>query len=203
MDNLAAELCLRGQVLPIDLLPDYESGTKPGQLCPADEDTGEGREGEMQVDASLVADGQSAEAGGPSQGALHDPAMAAEVLAALDAPSSDPWCDAAGPALAPAATVIAALVGVQLVRSASRATTPAGAHARHRVEGSRQHTAVVAVGPGQRQAEWRALGVHDEVALRARLAPLRRVRACRGEPPFRRQARTVEATRYQLSPSAS
>jgi hypothetical protein len=40
----------------------------------------------MQVDASLVADGQSAEAGEPSQGALHDPAMAAEVLAALECP---------------------------------------------------------------------------------------------------------------------
>lgn len=157
----------------------------------------------MQVDASLVSDGQSAEAGEPSQGALHDPAMAAEVLAALDAPSRDPWCDAAGPALAPAATVIVTLVGVQLVRSASRATTPAGAHAWHRVEGRRQHTAVVAVGPGQRQTERRAVGVHDKVALRPRLAPVRRVRACRGAPFFADRLALSRAARDQLSASAS
>lgn len=163
----------------------------------------------MQVDAWLVADGQSAEAGEPSQCALHDPAMAAEALAALDAPSSDPWCDAAGPALAPAAaavqaaTMVVALVGVQLVRSASRATTPAGAHARHRVEGSRQHTAVIAVGPGQRQVERRAVGVHDEVALRPRLAPVRRVRACRGAPFFAGKLGLSRAARDQLSASAS
>ena len=138
-----------------------------------------------------------------SQRALHDPAVAAEVLTAFDAASRDPRCDAAGAALAPAATMIVALVGMQLVRSTPRAATPAGAQPRHRVEGSSQHTAVVAVGPGEGQAERRAPGVHDEVALRARLAPVRRVRTRRGAPFFAGRLALSRAARDQSSASAS
>ena len=47
-------------------------------------------------------------------------------------------------------------------------------------KGRCQHTAVVAVGPRQRQAERRAVDIHDEVALRPRHAAVRQVRARRG-----------------------
>lgn len=78
--------------------------------------------------------------------------------------------------------MILALVGVQLDRPAPRATAPAGAHARHCVEGARQHVAVVAVGSRKGQAERRAVGVRDEVALCTRLTPARWVRARRSAP---------------------
>ena len=157
----------------------------------------------MEVGASFVANGEATEAGEPSQGALDDPAVASQVLAALDAPPGDPRRDAARPALAPTAAMIVALVGVQLVRPAPRATATPCAHTRHRVEGGGQHAAVVAVGSGQRQAERRAVGVHDEVALRARLTPIRRVRPRRGAPFFAGKLALSRAARDQSSASAS
>ena len=180
-----------------------ELGTKPFQLSLADEGAGEGGEGEVEVGASLVADGEAAEPGQPRQGPLHDPAMASQSFAALDAAPGNPGRDAAGSALASATAVIVALVGVQLVWSAPWATGSARAHARHRVERSGQHAAVVAVGCSERQAERCAVGVHDKMALRARLAPVRRVRARRGTPFFAGRLALSRAARDQSSASAS
>ena len=108
-----------------------------------------------------VADGLSAEAGQPSQVALHDPAVASQVLASLDTTAGDPRCDATGPALAPTPAMIVALIRVKLSGSTPRATTPAGAHARPRVKRGSQHVAVVAVGSGEYQAKRRAVGARD------------------------------------------
>lgn len=123
----------------------------------------------MDVSALRVADAQSTDWGEPGRSSLHAPAMASEMLAALDAPSSDPWCDAARPTLASAATMIVALVCLQLVWCASRAPTPSGAHAWRRVEGRRQHSAVVTADTGEGQTKRRTPGIHDEVALRTLL----------------------------------
>lgn len=112
----------------------------------------------MQVGATFVADGETAEAGEPSQRPFHDPAMATQPFAALDATPGNPWCDAASPALTPTTTMVVFLVGVPLVGSAPRAAAPTRAHARYRIERGGQHPAVVAVGPAQRQAERRAPG---------------------------------------------
>jgi len=81
------------------------SGTEPFEPYPADENTDKRWEGEVEVGASLVADGEATEAGEPSPRAFDDPALAAEVLAALDAPSSVPGRDAAGATPALAATM--------------------------------------------------------------------------------------------------
>jgi|UPI0005BCC42A hypothetical protein len=89
----------------------------------------------MKVAASLVADSEATEASQPSQGTLHDPAVASQMLAALDAAPGDARCDAARPTLAPTAAMIVALVSVHLVGSAPRATTTPGAYAPHRIKG--------------------------------------------------------------------
>jgi uncharacterized membrane protein YgcG len=157
----------------------------------------------VEVGAPRVTDGEAAEAGQPGQRSLDDPAVAAEPFAALDAAPSDPGRDAAGSALAPATAMIVSFVGVQLVGPAPWATTTAGAHAWHRIERGGQHAAVVAVGPRERQAERRAPGVHDEVTLRARLAPVRQVRARRGAPFFVDKLALSTAARDQSSASAS
>ena len=180
-----------------------ESGTKPLCLSLADECACEGGEGELQVGATFVADGETAEAGKPSQRPFHDPAIATQPFAALDATPGNPRCDAASPALAPTTVMVVSLVGVQLVGSAPRAAAPTRAHARYRIERGGQHTAVVAVGPAQRQAERRAPGVHDEVALRARLTPIRRVRARCTAPFLAGRLALSRAARDQSSASAS
>ena len=157
-----------------------ELGTEPSDVAQADDGAGEGCEGEVDVGAPLIADGEAAELGKPSEGALDDPAMAPELLAGFDTASGDPRRDGAGAALDPAAAMVIspgsspgqALVGMELVRPTTRATPTARAHARHRVERGSQHHAVVAVGPAQRQAERRAPRVQMiDWSTRWRLVP--------------------------------
>lgn len=79
--------------------------------------------------------------------------------------------------------MIVGLVGVQLARPAARATAAARAHRRDGVECGGQLRAVVGIRPCQDDTERCAAGIDDEVALRARLAAVCRVRAGR-RPPF-------------------
>ena len=62
--------------------------------------------------------------------------------------------------------MVVALVGVQLVRAPAWSPAAPGPHARHGVQRGHQHHAVVPVGAAQRDAERRAAGVGDKVALR-------------------------------------
>ncbi len=166
---------------------------------------------EVDVGPSLIVDGEAAQAGQSSEGALDDPAMASEPSAALDAASGDAWDDGAGPALGPAPAMVVAFVGVQLVRSAARTSAAAGAHARHRVQGGCQHHAVVPVGPAQCQAERRAARVDDEVTFAARPAGRRcfasrrnrRVRAGLFAPFLAGTDALSRAARLQSRPPAS
>jgi hypothetical protein len=61
---------------------------------------------------------------------------------------------------------------VQLTGPPTRAFTPSGAQGLDSVERRGQHRAVVPVGPAQAETERRAARIGDDVALRARLAPL-------------------------------
>ena len=74
----------------------------------------------MEVGPALIACGQAAEACEPGQGAFHDPAVAAQPLAAVDPAPGDLGLDAALAAFPPAAPVVVALVGVQLGGSRPR-----------------------------------------------------------------------------------
>lgn len=130
----------------------------------------------MDVGPSLVADGEAAELGEPSQRALHDPPVPAQTLAALDAATGDAVLDATAGERLTAAAVIVGLVGVQPGRAFAR-SSPALADRRHSIHHRLEHPAVVHVGPRQLQRERDALRIGEDVTLRARLAPVGRVRA--------------------------
>lgn len=115
-------------------------------------------------------------------GALDDPAVPAEAFAGIDAASGDAWGDTTGATLLPPCAGIIGLVGVQFGWSLPGSPMLA-AQWWDGIEGGCHHHTVVAVGAGQPEPEWRAAGIGDEMALRARLAPIRRVRTCRA-PPF-------------------
>ncbi len=157
----------------------------------------------MEVGAAFVADAEATEAGQPGEAAFHHPPVPSEVGAAVHAASCDPRPDATGAALPAAASVAVALVGVQLVRALAGRTAVSGPHARHDVQGGRQHHTVVPVGAAQRDAERRALGVGDEVALRAGPAPIRRIGPDLGTPFFAARLALSRAARLQSSAPAS
>jgi hypothetical protein len=116
------------------------------------------------VDASLVADGQPAEAAEPGQGAFDDPAIPSQTLAALNAAPGDAIAD---PSLAqgtPAARQVIRFVGMELVRTLA-GPTPALAHRRHGVDQLLKDAAVVDICRGNPQGERDAIGVGDDVAL--------------------------------------
>ena len=150
----------------------------------------------MDVASSFVADDQAAEAVEPGMGSLDHPAVPAEALAALDAFAGDAGDDAAGTALVSALAGIVGLVGVQLVRSLSWPAT-APAQARDRIEGGRHERTVVLVGACQPQAERRAAGIGDDVALGARLAAIGRIGAGLGPPLFAGTVALSSAARRQ------
>ena len=164
-------------------LSSLERLTEPLDLVEGDEAGLEEREGLVDVGAPLVADGQAAGAIEPGMAALDHPAMPSEPVASLDAAPGNPRPDPARPAFLPPHSRIIGLVGMQLVGSPARASPPPAAQGRDRVQRRGHQRAVVAVGAGQDEAERRTARVGDEVALGARLAAVRRVRAG-GRPPF-------------------
>lgn len=125
---------------------------------------------------ACVADGEAAEAGKLGEGALCHTAMATELLAGLDPALGNTRHDPAGPAFPTATLVIVTLVGMKLGRATTRSAVPV-TRTGNGVQGRCQHHAIVPVGPRQRQAERRALPVGHKMALLARFAATRRVRA--------------------------
>lgn len=163
--------------------PDLERLTEPPDLVECDEAGSEAGEGFVDVCTSLVAHGQPTEAVEPSVRALHHPSVPAQPLAALDAAACDARYNPTRPALVSARLSVVGFVSVQFVRAVSRPAPPTVAHGWDGIEGRCHHHAVVPVGPTQAEAERRTARVGDEVALRARLAPVRRVRTG-GRAPF-------------------
>jgi hypothetical protein len=133
-------------------------------------------EAEQDVEPTLVADGQPAEAGEPGQRPLDHPPVPAQAFAALDLPSRDARDDTPPAAGAAAARVVIPFIGVQLARALTR---PTGAlpDRRHGVEQRFEEAAVVDVRGAEQEGERDAAGIDQDVALRAGLAAVGRVRA--------------------------
>ena len=115
------------------LLPNglgLEHLTELSDLVESDEGAAEDHAGLVDVSAPLARDGQAAEAVEPGQRALHDPAVPAQPLAAVDATSREAVGDRAGAAFRSAPAVVAGLVGVERVRALARTAT-AVTHLRH------------------------------------------------------------------------
>ena len=151
----------------------------------------------MDVEPALVADREATKASEPSKGALNNPSVLAQPLAALDATARDAVLDATPEAGASATAVVVGLVGMQLVRAAPRVAALAG-HEWESVEQFLERLAVVGVGPGQQKGERDAATVGDEVALGACLTPVRRVRARSGSPLFAAMDALSMQARLQL-----
>src|SRR5215204_799227 len=182
--------------------------TKPGKGVEADERAAEGKERLVGVLAALVAHGEPAELVEPGERALDDPAVPPQPRARIDALARDPGLDTAPPQEPAAARDVVGLVGVELGRA------PAGPAARpldrrHCVDHLLEDGAVVAVGAGDHDRERGAVAVRNNVALRARFAAIRRIRAGgaapRRRPPASRAGAASRScpTRTRVRPAAS
>lgn len=154
-------------------------------------------EGGEDVGAPLVADGDAAEAGEPSQRTLHHPSVPAQALAALDAAPGDARDDRPPPQGPPAVGEVVAFVGVQLGRAAPWPPRTL-ADRRHGIHQRLQQLAVVPVGGGDPQGEGDTVGIDEDVALRTRLAAIRRVRTGLLAPLFAGTLALSTAARSQL-----
>jgi hypothetical protein len=142
----------------------------------AGEGAAEVEEGQVDVGQTFIADSESAEVVEPGEGALDDPAVASELVAGLDSSPSNATADPAPAQVLPTTRIVVALVGVQLVG----ALPPATAWTRDRLDGLDQvfeDDRVVDVGRREPDRERDALAVDQDVALRARFATIRRIRA--------------------------
>jgi hypothetical protein len=133
--------------------------------------------------AAVVADEQSFELVQPGEGALDDPAVAAEPGAVLGLAACDLGCDAAPAELAAVAVVVVTAVGAEAVRPSAWPTGLA-AHRRHTVDQRDQLGAVVAVAAGDRPGKRDPGRVYEKVMLGARSGSVNRARARLGAPFF-------------------
>lgn len=141
------------------------------EVVKADERTAEGEERLMEVGRSLITDAQAPVAVQPGEGPLHDPAVAPQTLAGLDAFAGDANLDmpaTQGPA---AAGIVVPFVGMQL--GWPFAPLPGGTFdRRHRVEHLLKHLAVVAVGAGRQGCEREPVAIDEQMVFGARFAPI-------------------------------
>ena len=137
----------------------------------------------MDVRPALVADGQAAVRSQPGQGALHDPAVAAQAAATLHPLARDADFDPAFAQGAPTAQVVIRLVRVDFVRALA-GPTPRPLDGRDTVDQRREDAAVGAVGRGEEDGEREALPVDHNMALAARFAAIRRIRSGLLAPPL-------------------
>lgn len=156
----------------------------------------------MDVGAPFVAGGESSVgAVQPSEGALDDPAMPAELLLGLDAAASNAGDDAAHQASGAAEDVVVGLVGVKLVGAEAR-STPAPADRSDLVEQRLQKVALVHIRRRDVDGERDALAVDDQMLLGPELSAIRRVRPGLGAPPFDRTLEASMLARVQSTLSA-
>jgi hypothetical protein len=78
----------------------------------------------VDVEPTLVADGEPAKLPQPGQRALDDPAVAPEPVTRLDADARETAADVVALTVASAVRLVVALVAVQLRRPAARMSTP-------------------------------------------------------------------------------
>ena len=136
----------------------------------------------MDVVAPVGADEESAAVVQPGEGALDDPALAAEPGAVLGLAAGDDRLDATLPDEAAVLVVVVAAVGEQRPRPASRSADPS-ADGRDAVEQFDQLGDVVAVAAGERPGERDATAVYEEMVLAAPAAAIDRA-GTRFRAPF-------------------
>ena len=137
----------------------------------------------MDLGAAFVADEQAAELVQPGEGALYDPAEAAEAGAVLGCAAGDHRFDSSLAELAPVAAEVVAAIADELVGSAAR-PADGPAHGRYPVE-ERDHLGdIVAIAAGKGEGERDAALVDDQVVFGAQPSTVNRARARLGAPLF-------------------
>lgn len=137
----------------------------------------------MDLGASFVADEQAAELMQPGEGALYDPAEAAQAGAVRGCAAGDHRFDPALAELAPVASEVVAAIADELVGSAAR-PAHGPAHGRYTVD-KRDHLGdIVAVAAGEGEGKRDAALVDDQVVFGAQPSTVNRARACLGAPLF-------------------
>ena len=137
----------------------------------------------MHLGAAFVADEQPLELVQVREGALDDPADAAEAGAVLGAAASDDGSDPASANEPPVLVVVVAAVADHLVGAPARPPDEA-ADRGHAVEERDQLRDVVAVAAGERERERDPARVDEEMVLGSGSAPVNRARARFGAPFF-------------------
>src|SRR3954452_3905565 len=137
----------------------------------------------MDLVAAVVADEQPFELVEPGEGALDDPAVAAQAGAVRAAAPGDLGSDAAPAQLAPVLVVVVTAVSAEPLRPPARATDSA-AYRRDAIEQRDQLGDIVAVAAGHRAGERDPGRVYEKVMLRPGSGSINRARARRGAPFF-------------------
>ena len=137
----------------------------------------------MDLVTAVVADEQPFEVVQPGEGALDDPAGAAESGAVSALAAGDLRPDPALKQLAPVLVVVVAAVGCNTVGSPTW-PADAAAHGRNRVDERDELGYVVAVAAGDRPGERDPARVDEEMVLGARSGSVNRARARFGAPLF-------------------
>ena len=150
----------------------------------------------MDISSALVANGQTAEAIQPRERALDDPAMAAQVRARVDPAPGDAGDDVPAAAGHPALGEVVPLVGMEL-GGTHAALTRGLLDRRDRVDQGLEQHAILAIRPTQEGCERDPGAVDHKMALRARFAPIRRVRSDLLTPFFAGILALSSATRLQ------
>jgi hypothetical protein len=149
----------------------------------ADEAAAEPEEGLVDLVAAVVADEQPFEFVQPGEGALDDPAGAAEAGAVFGFAAGDLRCDPALAELAAVGRVVVAAVCGQ-ARGPSPRPADTSAYRRHRIDQRDQLRDVVAVAACDRPGERDPARVYEKVMLGAVSGSVNRARARRGAPFF-------------------
>ena len=156
----------------------------------------------MNVQAPLVADGQPPEVVEPGQRALHHPTVSAQFLTALYASPSYSRNDASLSERRPVGFGVVSLVGVQLMGSPARSTSPSS----HRSNGINHHlqrSGVMHIGCCASYREGNSRSADHNMALRAWFALIRRIRSdCLAPFLARIVAESREARDQSISPCA-
>src|SRR5215212_8230740 len=137
----------------------------------------------MDVVAPLVAHLQPPVAVHPRQCSFHNPPVSPQLLAGFDAPPGDTWGYAPLPECFAASREVVSLVGMQLLRALARSATRRLADRRDSIHSLFQDLRVVDVGRRVDHRERDAAAVDHNMALRARLSLIRRIRSGSLAPP--------------------
>ena len=130
----------------------------------------------VDVGTAFVADGEPAKSVQPGQGAFHHPPVSAPPLAGLNAAAGEAALDAALSEVSAAKAVIVSLIGREFLRAVARPTVPAF-EGRYGLKEGRKDRAVLSMGARDFHRERDALPIDHHMALRARFAAIRRIRA--------------------------